>query len=91
MNKTELIKAISETTQENQTTVKTIIDAFIAQTSSTLAEGDDITLIGFGTFCVKDRAERLGRNPRTNEDIIIPASKNPSFKAGKALKELVNS
>ena len=90
MNKTELIKAIAETTEENQNTVKSILEAFIDQVGTSLEQGDDITLIGFGTFAVKERAERTGRNPRTGEEMVIPASKIPSFKAGKALKDKVN-
>ena len=90
MNKTELVKAIAETTEENQATVKKVLEAFIDQVGTSITEGDDVVLIGFGTFTVNERAARTGRNPRTGEEIQIAACKNPAFKAGKALKELVN-
>ncbi len=66
------------------------LDAF-ATVRESLKKGDDIALIGFGTFRVKERAARTGRNPRTGEEIKIPASKIPAFAAGKALKEMVNA
>ena len=66
------------------------LDAMIDSISGALKEGDSLTLVGFGTFSVRSRAARAGRNPKTGETIQIKASKVPSFKAGKALKEAVN-
>ena len=65
------------------------INAFISVVSETLAANEKVQLVGFGTFEVRERAERKGRNPQTREEIVIPASKAPVFKAGKALKEAV--
>ncbi|MCW9088775.1 MAG: HU family DNA-binding protein [Gammaproteobacteria bacterium] len=66
------------------------LDSMIDSVSGALKQGDTVNLIGFGTFMVRERAARTGRNPRTGESIKIAASKNPSFKAGKALKDAVN-
>jgi len=66
------------------------VDAVVAAVTKALKDGDAVTLVGFGTFQVRDRAARTGRNPKTGDTIKIAASKNPSFKAGKALKDAVN-
>lgn len=90
MNKAELIDAVADGADISKAAATRAVDTVIDQITNTLKSGDQVTLVGFGTFSVKDRAARTGRNPRTGETINIPASKNPSFKAGKALKDAVN-
>ncbi|MDS7693824.1 HU family DNA-binding protein [Acinetobacter soli] len=90
MNRSELIKHIATSTGLTQTQATNALDAFISGVKDTLANGDEIALVGFGTFKVSDRAARTGRNPKTGEELEIAASKVPTFKAGKALKEAVN-
>ena len=89
MNKPELISAVAEKSGLTKKDAESALNALLDTITNTMAEGDKIQLIGFGTFEVKDRAARLGRNPQTKEEILIPESKFPSFKAGKALKEAV--
>ena len=91
MNKSELISAIAETADLTKADSGRALDAFVSAITDSLKSGEPVTLIGFGTFEVRDRAARSGRNPRTGETIQIKASKNPAFKAGKALKDAVNS
>lgn len=90
MNKAELIDAIAESADISKAAATRAVDTMIDQITQTLKKGDQVTLVGFGTFTVKSRAARTGRNPRTGETINIPASNNPTFKAGKALKDAVN-
>jgi len=90
MNKTELVSAMSEKSDLTKADCERAYKAFVDTVTDTLASGDSISLIGFGTFLVRERKERAGRNPRTGESIQIKASKNPAFKAGKALKDAVN-
>ena len=90
MNKTELINAIAEKAGLSKADAKKALDAFVCSVEETLAKGDKLTLVGFGTFEVRERAARTGKNPRTGEKIQIAASKNPVFKAGKALKDAIN-
>ena len=90
MNKSELISSIAETADLTKADAGHALDATISAITDSLKSGEPVTLIGFGTFEVRDRAARTGRNPRTGEAIQIKASKNPAFKAGKALKEAVN-
>lgn len=90
MNKTELVASIAQRSGLTKKDAEKGLNAFFESVEQALVEGDRIQLIGFGTFEVKDRAARKGRNPQTGEEIDIPASKNPSFKAGKALKDAVN-
>jgi DNA-binding protein HU-beta len=90
MNKSELISSISEASDLTKADSGRALDATITAITDSLGNGEAVTLIGFGTFEVRDRAARTGRNPRTGEEILIKASKNPAFKAGKALKEAVN-
>lgn len=90
MNKTELIASMAEKSELSKKDSEKALNAFIESVEQALAEGDKIQLVGFGTFEVRDRAERKGRNPQTKEEIIIPATKAPVFKVGKNLKELVN-
>ncbi|WP_290006053.1 HU family DNA-binding protein [Acinetobacter pittii] len=90
MNKSELIKHIASTVSLTQAQATAALQAVESAVSKALASGEDVALIGFGTFSVKERAARIGRNPKTGEELQIAASKVPSFKAGKALKEAVN-
>ena len=90
MNKAELIAAIAAKTGETKKTAEKLVNAFVETVTEALTEGDKVQLVGFGSFEVRKRAARKGRNPRTKEEIKIPASKAPVFKAGKALKDLVN-
>jgi len=90
MNKAELIAAIAAKTGETKKGVEATINAFVDTITEALVEEEKVQLVGFGSFEVRKRAARKGRNPQTKEEIKIPASKAPVFKAGKALKDLVN-
>ena len=90
MNKAELIEAVSTQTSLQKSDATRAVDAVFDSITSALKSGDSVALLGFGTFVVKARAARAGRNPRTGETIEIAASKVPGFKAGKALKDAVN-
>ena len=89
MNKTELVKVVAEQAELTQKDAAKAVDALIEIISETLAQEEKIQLIGFGTFEVRERAARKGRNPQTGEEIEIAASKVPAFKPGKALKDAV--
>ena len=91
MNKTELIDAVAAKAEISKKDSEAAVKAFVDVVSETLAKGDKVQLVGFGTFEVGERAARTGRNPQTGAEIEIPASKNPKFKAGKALKDAVNA
>jgi DNA-binding protein HU-beta len=91
MNKTELIAAISTNSRKTKKDAELFLNTFMEVVEETLAKKDKITLIGFGSFEVKDRKARVGRNPQTKEEIKIPAKKVPVFKAGKTLKEIVDT
>lgn len=90
MNKSELIEVVAQSADISKAAASRAIDAFVTSVTDALKDGDQVTLVGFGTFTVRERAARTGRNPRTGESITIPASKAPGFKAGKALKDAVN-
>ena len=90
MNKTELIAAMAEKTELTKKDTERALKAFIDVVTDELKQGEKVQLVGFGTFEVRQRAARKGRNPQTKAEIKIPASKAPVFKAGKALKETVN-
>ena len=90
MNKAELIDAVSEQTKLQKADAARAVDAVFESITAALKASDTVSLLGFGTFSVKARAARAGRNPRTGETIEIAASKVPGFKAGKALKDAVN-
>lgn len=90
MNKSELVKAMSDETGLTQKDVEKVLNSFVNQVSNALANKDKVQLVGFGTFETRERAERTGVNPQTKEQIKIPATTAPAFKAGKALKDLVN-
>lgn len=89
MNKAELVSAVAEKIDFTKKDAEKAVAAVIETISQALAAGDKVQLVGFGTFEVKKREERVGRNPQTKEEIIIPACKVPGFKAGKALKDAV--
>lgn len=89
MNKTELINSISLKSGLSKKNSEAALNAFISSVQESLQAGEKVVLVGFGTFEVRDRAERKGRNPQTGEEITIPASKAPVFRAGKGLKEKV--
>lgn len=89
MRKPELVAAIAEKTDLSKEKAGEVLTAITDQITKTLSEGDSISLIGFGTFEVRDRAERQGKNPQTGEPITIAAAKVPAFKAGKGLKDSV--
>ena len=90
MNKSELIAAMAAKTGETKKDAEIALDAILAAITASLKKGDKVQLVGFGSFEVRKRAARKGRNPQTGAEIKIPASKAPVFKAGKALKETVN-
>lgn len=90
MNKTDLVERVSESADLSKADAARAVDAVISSITSALKSGDSVTVVGFGTFQVRARAARTGRNPKTGDAIKIEASKNPSFKAGKALKDAVN-
>ncbi len=90
MNKSELIAAVAAKTGETKKNAEASLDAVIEVITEALSKGDKVQLVGFGSFEVRKRAARKGRNPQTKEEIKIPASKAPVFKAGKALKDVVN-
>ena len=90
MNKGELVAKIAEESKLTKKAAEAALDAFISTVEGSLAKGEKVQLVGFGTFEVRQRAARKGRNPQTKAEIKIPASKAPVFKAGKALKETVN-
>ena len=90
MNKAELINAVAEKADLSKKDCEAAVNAAIDVITAALADGDKVQLVGFGAFEVKTRAERVGRNPKPREEISIPASKVPVFKAGKALKDAVS-
>ena len=90
MNKSDLVAAIAAKTGDTKKGAEESLNAFISVVTDALVKGDKVQLVGFGSFEVRKRAARKGRNPQTKEEIKIPASKAPVFKAGKALKDAVN-
>ncbi|WP_020409394.1 nucleoid-associated protein HU-beta [Hahella ganghwensis] len=90
MNKSELIDAVAASADISKAAAGRALDAVVESVTDALKKGEQVTLIGFGTFSVKERAARTGRNPQTGDTINIAAAKVPSFKAGKALKDAVN-
>ncbi len=91
MNKSDLIAAISAKTGTTKKDAEAALNAFVSVVTEALEKDEKVQLVGFGSFEVRKRAARKGRNPQTKEEIKIPASKAPVFKAGKALKDLVNN
>jgi DNA-binding protein HU-beta len=90
MNKTDLIAAMAEAADIPKTAAARALDGMVDAIVTALSQGEQVSVIGFGTFSVRERAARSGRNPQTGAAIEIKASKNPAFKAGKALKDAVN-
>ena len=90
MNKSELIDAIAASADISKASAGRALDAMVESIAGALAKGDQVSLVGFGTFAVKERAARTGRNPQTGAEIKIAAAKVPGFKPGKALKDAVN-
>ncbi|MEW6446027.1 MAG: HU family DNA-binding protein [Pseudomonadota bacterium] len=90
MNKSELIDAVAQSADISKAAAARAVDGFIAAVTDALKNGEQVTLVGFGTFLVREREARTGRNPQTGAEIKIAASKLPSFKAGKGLKDAVN-
>ena len=90
MNKGDFVAAVSDAAELSKADAARAVDAMIDTISNALKKGDTVTLVGFGTFTVRERAARQGLNPQTREPIKIKASMNPAFKAGKALKDAVN-
>lgn len=91
MNKTELIAAIAEKAELSKKDAESALKAFTDVVAEEMAKGEKVQLVGFGTFEVSERAAREGRNPQTGETMTIAASKNPKFKPGKALKDMINA
>jgi DNA-binding protein HU-beta len=90
VNKNDLVAHVAEVAEISKADAGKAVDAVFDGITDALKKGDDVRLVGFGTFAVAERAASEGRNPRTGEKISIPASKQPKFKAGKALKDSVN-
>jgi len=91
VNKTELVASVAEKSGLKKKDAEMAVNAFFEAVQQALEKGDKVQVIGFGTFEVKERAARKGRNPQTGKEIDIPAAKNPVFKAGKQLKDAVNN
>ena len=90
MNKSQLIDKIAAEADISKAAAGRVLEAFTESVSDALKSGDEVALVGFGTFSVRERAESTGRNPQTGKEITIPAGKVPGFRAGKALKDAVN-
>lgn len=91
MNKTELISAVAEKAEISKKDAEKAVKALVDTITEEMVKGEKVQLVGFGTFEVSERVAREGRNPRSGESVTIAASKNPKFKAGKALKDAVNA
>lgn len=87
LNKDDLVQAVAERTHAPRKTAEAVVNAALESISEALEQNEKVTIIGFGTFAVRERAEREGRNPRTGESITISAKRIPCFTAGKALKD----
>lgn len=90
MNKADLVKSMAEKSELTKIDAEKALNAFVESVEEALTQGDKVQLVGFGSFEVRERAERKGRNPQTKAEITIKASKAPIFKVGKALKDMVN-
>lgn len=90
MNKGDFVAAVADSAELSKADAARAVEAVIEVITKALKKGDTVALVGFGTFLARKRAARTGRNPRTGQQIKIKASKNPSFKAGKALKDALN-
>ena len=90
MNKAELITAVAEKADLTKRDVETVVNAITEVIEEALARGEKVSLVGFGTFEIRDRAARMGRNPQTKQEIKIPATRVPAFRAGKSLKDRIH-
>ncbi|PQQ31715.1 DNA-binding protein HU-beta [Photorhabdus luminescens] len=90
MNKSQLIDKIAADSNISKAAAGRVVDAFISSVTSALKDGDDVALVGFGTFAVRERSARTGRNPQTGKELKIAAAKVPAFRPGKGLKDAVN-
>lgn len=90
MNKSQLTDKIAASADISKAAAGRVLDAFIGAVTDSLKDGEEVVLVGFGTFSVRDRAARTGRNPQTGETLTIPAGRVPGFRAGKVLKDAVN-
>ena len=90
MNKSQVIDVVAQKTGLKKKEAEGVVNAFLSTIEESLANGEKVQLVGFGAFDVKERASRIGRNPKTKEEIEIPASRVPVFKAGKALKDAIS-
>ncbi len=90
MNKSELIQHIAKSADLSKASAERAVDSLVSAVAASLKKGEDVTLVGFGTFSVAERAARVGRDPRTGAEIAIKASRLPKFRPGKALKDAVN-
>ena len=90
MNKKELVAAVAERSELTHAAAERVLDAFTEAVSEALSKGEEVSVVGFGSFTVKERAARSGRNPRTGEAIAIPAGRAPVFRPGKGLREAVS-
>jgi DNA-binding protein HU-beta len=90
MNKADMIEQIAQAAEISKSAAERAVDALVTAVKTSLKKGEEVTLVGFGTFLVGARKARTGRNPKTGETINIPASKAPKFRAGKALKDAIN-
>jgi len=90
VNKAEMIEHIAQAAEISKSAAERAVDAMVAAIKSSLKKGDMVTLVGFGSFYVSDRAARTGRNPRTGEEVKIAAARVPKFRSGKALKDAIN-
>jgi len=91
VNKSELVSAVAEATNLTKKDTEKVLNAIVETIGEALSKGEKVSLVGFGTFEVRTRAARTGRNPQTGGEIFIPAAKVPAFKAGKALRSMVSS
>jgi nucleoid DNA-binding protein len=89
MNKKELVSIVASQLKMNQNEVLTVVEAMLEKISDTMVNGDAVRLVGFGEFHVRRRKARLGRNPKTGTEMMIPETKTPAFMAGKALKDAI--
>ncbi|WP_277749761.1 nucleoid-associated protein HU-beta [Photorhabdus laumondii] len=90
VNKSQLIDKIAADSNISKAAAGRVVDAFISSVTGALKDGDDVALVGFGTFAVRERSARTGRNPQTGEELKIAAAKVPAFRPGKGLKDAVN-
>ncbi|CAQ85502.1 DNA-binding protein HU-beta (NS1) (HU-1) [Photorhabdus asymbiotica] len=91
VNKSQLIDKIAADSNISKAAAGRVVDAFISSVTGALKDGDDVALVGFGTFAVRERSARTGRNPQTGKELKIAAAKVPAFRPGKSLKDAVNS